>query len=120
MVIFNNTLQVANQNTIRRYDTQISLPDDTRTHIGRSYDGITMKVYINGKQQRSNTIVGTIPSNNYPINIGYSFSNGLRNGLIDEMYIYSYAVDSGVFASLYNHNLNRIAWDRWQRKSNQS
>lgn len=120
MVLFNNTLQVANQNTTRRYDTQISLPDDTRTHIGRSYDGTTMKVYINGKQQRSNTVIWTIPSNNYAINIGYSFSNGPRNGLIDEIYIYNYAVDSGVFASLYNHNLNRISRDKRQRTSNQS
>lgn len=120
IVIYNNKLQVTNQNTIRRYDTQIVIPEETRTHIGRSYDWTNMKVYINGKEQRSWIVVGTIPSNNYPIHIGYSFSNGLRDGIIDEIYIYNYAIDSNTFASLYNHNLNRIARDRRQRTSNQS
>ena len=118
--IYNNTLQVTNLNTTKRYNTSINIPDNTRTHIGRSYDGITMKVYINGEEKRSTTVIGTIPNNNNSTYIGRSFSNWYRSWSIDELYIYNYAVSSGVFATLYNHNLNKIARDKRHRSSNQS
>lgn len=120
IVIYNNKLQVTNQNTIRRYNTQISIPENTWTHIWRSYDGTGMKVYINGNEQRSWIVLGTIPNNNNQTYVGRSVSNRWRNGLIDELYIYNYAINKEVFSTLYEHNLNKISRDKRTRTSNNS
>lgn len=120
IAIINNTLQVTNKTDNRRYDTNIAIPLHTRTHIGRSYDGTSMKVYINGKESWTTTILGSVQQTSNPTYVWYSIFDGQRKGNIDEIYIYDRAITNWDFANLYQHNLNKISANTWIFTSNQS
>lgn len=120
IAIFNNTLQVTNKTTQQRFDTQIEIPNDTWTHIWRSYNWSTIYIYINGKLEKIQWLQWSISQSSNPTYLWYSPSNGQRNGMIDELYIYSWAISSWHFATLYEHNLNRITWNKWNWTSNTS
>ena len=120
IAIFNNTLQVTNKTTQQRFDTQIEIPKDTWTHIWRSYDWSTIHIYINGKLEKSQWLQWSIAQSSNPTYIWYSPSNWQFIGSIDELYIYSWAISSWHFATLYEHNLNRTARDKRTWTSNTS
>jgi hypothetical protein len=60
-------------------------------HIVGTYDGFTLKIYINGQFENSRAYTGSFPITAYPLGIGrgqiYYF-----NGLIDEVRIYNRAL----------------------------
>lgn len=120
IAIINNTLHVTNKTDNRRYDTKIAIPLHTRTHIGRSYDGTNMKVYINGKEFWATTIFGSVHQTANPTYVWYSIFDGQRKGSIDEIYIYDRAITNWDFANLYQHNLNKVSINTWTLTSNQS
>ncbi len=118
IAIINNTLQVTNKSSDNRYDTNIEIPSHTRTHIGRSHGNNIMKIFINWKESRTGNIPSTIRNSLNPTTIWYSISNGYRNWIIDEVYIYSWVINNNHFWILYEHNLNKTSENKWKRLNN--
>ena len=70
------------------------IPTGTASFIAGTYDGATLRVYLNGVLDNSLSIAPTaIPTNAWPLRIGAD-QNGANqfNGLIDEVDIYSRAL----------------------------
>ncbi len=65
-------------------------------NVAGTYDGNTMRIYINGIEQNSTSYVGNIQSSNYPVNIGRNSQNTDRtfNGQIDKVRIYNRVLGS--------------------------
>jgi hypothetical protein len=94
-------------------------------HVVGTYDGSTMKMYVNGVLMGSTTISGTInnPSSPY-VWIGKNIvSNVFFNGMIDSTKIYSRALSSSEVLSNYNSTniefLTRTSadgntWEEWK------
>ncbi|MBN1281141.1 MAG: InlB B-repeat-containing protein [Candidatus Thermoplasmatota archaeon] len=69
------------------------LPLNQWSHIATTYDGQTLKVYVNGVLKNSAALTGTITTSNDPLYIGASLSWGeYYNGAIDEVRVYNYAL----------------------------
>ncbi len=73
-------------------------------HVAGTYDGSHVRLYIDGVQQASNPYVGTINNWNYPVNIGSNADEAGRfyQGAIDEVRIYSRALDAAEILLLHN------------------
>ena len=69
-----------------------------------TYDGVTMKLYYDGKLIKSNAYSGNITVSTNDLNIGRDPSNTDRffKGYIDDVRIYSRALSSGEIEMLYN------------------
>ncbi len=66
---------------------------NTWTHVAFTYDGATMRVFINGTQVASRAQTGTIQSSSSPLWIGANQPYGeFFNGLIDEARVYNRAL----------------------------
>ncbi|TXH00473.1 MAG: LamG domain-containing protein [Candidatus Moraniibacteriota bacterium] len=73
------------------------------THIVGTYDGSTMRLYVNGTQVNSTTRSGNIYASTAPLIIGAD-ENGstyFHNGQIDEVRLYNRALSVDEVASLY-------------------
>ena len=91
------------------HDALSSTPITTNTwqHVVGTYDGTTIKVYINGVLAGSRAQTGAIPTSAVALNIG-SFNNGggdFFNGAIDDVRIYSRALSSAEILRLYKLGL---------------
>ena len=71
-------------------------------HVTLTYDGITLRGYINGSQTNSNPHTGTVITNNDPLWIGGEAGGWAFDGLIDEPHIYDRALSTTEIANLYN------------------
>jgi YVTN family beta-propeller protein len=73
---------------------------NTWTHLAASYDGTTMKFYVNGVVVRSVLRAGAIDTTNGPLNIGGNYVWGGEHfaGLIDDVRIYSRALSDAEIA----------------------
>jgi hypothetical protein len=72
---------------------------NTWTHIAGTYDGTTMRFYVNGVAVASAAQTGAIPSSTGNLFIGGDSSNGQHwNGLIDEVRVYNRALSAGEIA----------------------
>jgi PKD repeat protein len=70
-----------------------ALPLNTWSHLAGTYDGATMKFYVNGLLVASKAQTGTIVSSSDPLTIGGNLLYGENwKGLIDEVRIYSRAL----------------------------
>jgi serine/threonine protein kinase len=71
-------------------------------HVAGTYDGKSIKVYINGLLSGSSEQTGTINLSNYDLNIGRGAfkRDRLFYGLIDDVRIYSYALSQAEIAAL--------------------
>jgi uncharacterized repeat protein (TIGR02543 family) len=82
-----------------------SLTPGVWTHIAATYDGSSLKVYLNGVLDGTFTPASppAIPTNNLPLRIGAD-SNGssLFTGLIDEVEIFNRALSVGEISALHN------------------
>jgi hypothetical protein len=85
-------------------------PTDGTTwmHVAATYDGATMRLYVDGVEDSSEAATFAIATNDLPLAIG-SQSDGMRlfNGAIDDARLYGYALDAGEIAIL----ADRIAPD---------
>ncbi len=67
----------------------------TWTHIAATYDGATLKLFINGTQVSSKAATGTFSSSTTPLTIGSDSIYGQYfNGVIDEVRVYNTALSA--------------------------
>jgi len=70
-----------------------ALPANTWTYLAATYDGTTMRLYVNGVQVASRVQTGTIATSTNPLQIGGdSFYGQFFQGTIDEVRIYDVAL----------------------------
>jgi hypothetical protein len=70
-----------------------STPAGAWTHIAATYDGTTLRVYVNGVQEASKPLSGPITTSNDPLRIGGNNIWGeWFSGLIDDIRIYNHAL----------------------------
>lgn len=76
-------------------------------HIVGTYDGSTMKIYVNGALENSKPQTGNIEATNYKLFFGTRAVNNIPtnmffNGIIDEVKIYSRALSANEILEHYN------------------
>lgn len=68
-----------------------------------TYDGTTMKFYVNGQLKSSAPVTGLLRNNNRPFSIGSDGGNQkFVNGLIDEVSLYNNALTQQEITTIYN------------------
>jgi hypothetical protein len=72
-------------------------PVGSWTHIASTYDGTTLRIYVNGVQAASKAVTGAIKVSNGTLRIGgdSSWANEWFSGLIDEVRVYNRALSAG-------------------------
>ena len=70
-----------------------ALPANTWTHLSATYDGTTLRLYVNGAQVASRAQTGTLATSANPLNIGGdTFYNQYFAGRIDDVRVYNTAL----------------------------
>jgi len=79
------------------------VPLHTWQHVAATYDGSTLRLYINGQEVATNAVTGVITDTNNPLYIGNSqfYDRGL-DGKVDEVKVYNYALSATELLDLYN------------------
>jgi hypothetical protein len=77
------------------------LPLNTWSHLAATYDGATMRLYVNGVQVASAAQTGPIGASSQPLTIGSNWS-----GLIDELRIYNRALTASQILTDMNSAVN--------------
>ena len=73
------------------YGTAALVPN-TWTHLAATYDGTTLRLYVNGVQVSSAAVTGNIPTSAYPLQIGGDNLHGqFFAGQIDDVRVYNVA-----------------------------
>ncbi|HEY7292623.1 MAG TPA: fibronectin type III domain-containing protein [Vicinamibacterales bacterium] len=77
-----------------------ALPVNTWTFLAATYDGTTLRFYVNGTQAASQTKSGSILTSGNPLQIGGDSIYGqFFSGMIDEVRVYSVALSAGQILS---------------------
>jgi len=88
------------------FESSPSAALDTWYHVVGVYDGVQMKLYVNGALSGSKAVTGPIAENDSPLRIGKQFWWGdyysYWQGLIDEVKIYNRALDAPEVLDHYN------------------
>ena len=70
-----------------------ALPLNTWSHLAATYDGATLRIYVNAVQVASQAVTGSIVTSSNPLNVGGNSVWGeYFAGLIDEVRIYGRAL----------------------------
>src|SRR5207253_3991625 len=70
-----------------------ALPLNTWTHVAATYDGATLRIFVNGAQTGATAVTGSIVTSASPLRIGGNAPFGdYFGGLIDEVRIYNRAL----------------------------
>jgi chitodextrinase len=86
------------------------LPLGSWTHLATTYDGTTLRFYVNGSQVASIAYGGPITTSSGALRIGGDSMWGeYFNGLIDEMRIYNYALSASQIQTDMNTPLSQPA-----------
>jgi hypothetical protein len=88
-----------------RSSAAVPISTNTWYHATGTYDGSSIRIYLDGQPQGSPTIVsGTIAPSSNPLNIGRDPSNTSRlfEGLIDEVEIFNRALSASEILQIYN------------------
>ena len=73
----------------------LKVPVNTWTHLATTYDGATLRLYVNGAQVSSQAVAGQMPTSTSPLRMGGDSVWGeYLNGLIDEVRIYNRALSA--------------------------
>jgi Concanavalin A-like lectin/glucanases superfamily/Carboxypeptidase regulatory-like domain len=109
-IIFGDTGRIVNRvgngSTLATLVSNASLPLNTFSHIATTYDGSTLRVYINGVLDNSQaTSIGNLLNTTQPLFIGGADLNGLTifaRSAIDETSLYNRALSGSEIASIFN------------------
>ena len=83
---FNGAVQLASTGTTAN-------PVNAWTHVALTYDGATLRLYVNGVQVASQPQAGSIETPSTPLRIGGNVPYGqFFQGLIDEVRVYNRAL----------------------------
>ncbi len=93
--------QVASADTYRVSAASVYPTDGTWMHVAATYDGTTIRLYINGVEERSLVANVAIAANTLPLSIGAE-SNGARalQGAMDDIRLYSRALSTSEISAL--------------------
>jgi len=87
-------------------DSGTSLSINTWYHVAMTYDGASLKAYINGVLDITTSANGTIVTTTQPVRIGGGAPTGESqlyfNGLVDEVALYGRALSAAEIRSLYD------------------
>jgi len=75
-------------------------------HVVASYDGVTMKIYVDGLLKASGANTGPLKSTKADVIIGSKSNSDFYNGIIDEALIYSKALTETEIAQLFSTTPN--------------
>lgn len=72
--------------------------------VAGTYDGATLKTYVNGALDRQLAVSGSMDSVTFPLTIGKTADSAANyfNGLIDDARVYNRALSAAEIAALYN------------------
>jgi hypothetical protein len=80
-----------------------NLPANAWTHLATTWDGSTLRLYVNGTQVSTMALAGTLPVSTGPLKIGGNAVWGeWYRGLIDEVRVYRRALSAGEVAADMN------------------
>jgi len=78
-------------------------------HLIAVYNGSNVKLYLNGVEDKSQSISGAIGTSSEEITIGkYKYGNYQFNGTIDEVKVYHYALTPEQISADYNLEYNKV------------
>jgi hypothetical protein len=101
--------QVYVNGAVRAVDGTAQVPAGSWTHLAATYDGTTLRLYVNGTQAGQLAVSGSILTSTQPVRIGGNNIWGERfNGLIDEVRIYNRALTA---AQIQNDMVRSITPD---------
>ncbi|WP_066944441.1 LamG-like jellyroll fold domain-containing protein [Microtetraspora fusca] len=72
-----------------------TLPPDTWSHVAGTYDGSTVRLYVNGVEIANRSIVQTIAYDAQPLVLNPQSGGATVKGRVDEVRIYDAALDAG-------------------------
>ena len=88
------------------FDSNTTLQSNTWYHVAMTYDGESLKLYVNGVLDRQTAATGTIITTTQPLRIGGGAPNPAYNnyltGLVDEASVYNRALTQAEVLSIYN------------------
>jgi hypothetical protein len=79
---------------------------NTWHHVAATYDGISMKIYVDGSLEASNSShsgVSLAAANNNPLMIGSSAVWGIENGYIDEVKVFDASLVAADISTIYTN-----------------
>jgi len=77
-----------------------ALPLNAWSHLAATYDGTTMRLFVNGTQVATKAITGAMPNTANPLRVGGNAAWGeYFSGLIDEVRVYNRALSAGEIAT---------------------
>lgn len=82
--------------------TTTSWTAGTWYHIWATYDGVNLKLYINGALENTTSYSGTVTNNNYTPQWGSSAGSNAFAGVIDDLRIYNRALSPQEVEDLYS------------------
>jgi hypothetical protein len=97
-----------------RLDAVTAYPQDGTAwmHLAATFDGATMRLYVNGVLDASQTHAVSIPQNTQPLAIGSQSlleTGRLFSGAVDEVRVYSRALSAAEIQTLMNHTITASA-----------
>ncbi len=75
-------------------------------HLGASYDGVDLKIYLDGELKAVLPNTGNIQASNAGLLIGSQTSNNFFNGLIDEVMLFNRALSATEFQQIIDETNN--------------
>jgi PKD repeat protein len=105
-------LELASPSGKRGYARSSStIPLNTWTHVAGTYDSASIKIYVNGKLEDTQSFSEPLAINTEPFSIARSsYGENYFDGLIDDVYVYNRTLSSTEIYELYTrYNDNPVA-----------
>ena len=89
-------------------DSTSTIPTNVWTHIVGTYDGVTLKIYVNGVSENPTSQTGAIPSTSGNLQMGSANNGNKFTGKIDHVAIFDYALSSSQVTALYGNSTDGV------------
>ncbi len=87
---------------IEAYDSGVQIPNGRWYYYTATYDGSTVKIYINSVLKKTERFEGDISNSSGPLWIGGTTDSIFFKGMMDELRIYNYALEPQDIKTLFN------------------